>query len=245
MTGVILAIIGLALGGLLKGATGAGAPVIAVPVVAMYFGVPVAVTMFAVPNVLANFWQAWTYRHKQLPMPFMVMFAGGGAIGTLVGTVLLVNLPGEVLELIVAVAVFVYIGFRLARPGWVLLYPLAVRLSFPVGLLGGLLFGTSSLSAPATLSFMNAMRLERERFIATVSVFFTAMGAVQIPMLFIYGIMDLRGFLLSTAAFLPIIAFMPVGSWLARHISREVFDRIILTLLAVIALKLVVGVLLG
>jgi hypothetical protein len=239
MTGVIFSIIGLALGGILKGATGAGAPIVAVPVMAMYFGVPVAVTIFAVPNLLANAWQAWAYRKQQLPLPFMLMFAGGGAAGTLVGTMLLANLPGSALTLIVAFAVFIYVAFRLMRPGWVLRYPLAEKLSLVIGALSGTMFGASGLSAPVTLSFLNAMRLERPQFIGTVTFFFTMMAVVQIPALFAYGIMDGRKFLISTAALFPIIAFMPVGSWLARHFSREVFDRLVLVLLTGIAIRLV------
>ncbi|MGF1619491.1 MAG: sulfite exporter TauE/SafE family protein [Rhodomicrobiaceae bacterium] len=239
MTGVILAIIGLAMGGVLKGATGAGAPIIAVPVMAIYFGVPLAVTIFAVPNLLANSWQAWTYRKDQLPLPFMLMFAGGGAVGTLIGTMLLVNLPGSVLTLIVAFAVFIYVAFRLLRPGWVLRYPLAEKLSLSMGVLGGTMFGASGLSAPVILSFLNAMKLERRQFIATVTMLFTMMAVVQIPTLFAYGIMDGRNFLISTTALLPIVAFMPVGAWLARHISRDVFDKLVLVLLTVIAIRLV------
>jgi hypothetical protein len=236
---VIFSIIGLALGGILKGATGAGAPIVAVPVMAMYFGVPVAVTIFAVPNLLANAWQAWAYRKQQLPLPFMLMFAGGGAAGTLIGTMLLANLPGSALTLIVAFAVFIYVAFRLMRPGWVLRYPLAEKLSLVIGALSGTMFGASGLSAPVTLSFLNAMRLERPQFIGTVTFFFTMMAVVQIPALFAYGIMDGRKFLISTAALFPIIAFMPVGSWLARHFSREVFDRLVLVLLTGIAIRLV------
>lgn len=239
MTGVIFSIIGLALGGLLKGATGAGAPIIAVPVMAMYFGVPLAVAMFAIPNLLANFWQAWTYRNEQLPLPFMLMFAGGGGAGTLLGTILLANLPGSALTLIVAFAVFIYVAFRLMHPDWVLRYPLAEKLSLAIGLLGGTMFGASGVSAPVTLSFLNAMKLERRQFIATVTMFFTSMAIVQIPTLFAYGIMDERKFLISATALLPILAFMPVGSWLARHISRDVFDKLVLILLTVIALRLV------
>jgi uncharacterized protein len=240
MTGVILSIIGLALGGLLKGATGAGAPIIAVPVMAVYFGVPLAVAVFAIPNLLTNVWQAWTYRKEQLPLPFMLMFAGGGAAGTLIGTILLAKLPGSALTLMVAFAVFIYVAFRLVRPGWVLRYPLAEKLSLGVGMLGGTIFGASGLSAPVTLSFLNAMRLERRQFIATVTLFFTMMGVVQIPTLFAYGIMDGHKLLVSTTAILPIVAFMPVGSWLARHISRDVFDKLVLILLTAIALRLVV-----
>lgn len=239
MTGVIFSIIGLALGGLLKGATGAGAPIIAVPVMAMYFGVPIAVTMFAIPNLLSNFWQAWRYRKEQLPLPFMFMFAGGGAAGTLIGTVLLANLPGSALTLIVAFAVFIYVAFRLMHPDWVLRYPLAEKLSLAIGIIGGTLYGASGVSAPVTLSFLNAMRLERRQFIATIAMFFTMMAVVQIPALFAYGIMDAHKFLISATALLPIVAFMPVGSWLARHISRDIFDKLVLILLTAIALRLV------
>jgi uncharacterized membrane protein YfcA len=239
MTGIILAIVGLALGGLLKGATGAGAPIIAVPVMAMYFGVPTAVAIFAVPNLLTNFWQAWSYRKEQLPLPFMIMFVGGGGAGTFIGSLLLANLPGSALTYIVAFAVFIYIAFRLARPGWVLRYKVAEKLSLALGTLGGIMFGASGLSAPVTLSFLNAMKLERRQFIATVTLFFTMMGVVQIPMLVAYGIMNKHNFLFSVGAILPIIAFMPVGSWLSRHLSRDIFDKLILLLLTAIALRLV------
>lgn len=238
MTGVILAIVGLALGGLLKGATGAGAPIIAVPIMAIYFGVPTAVTVFAVPNLLANIWQAWKFRNDHLPGYFGLVFAAGGAFGTFIGTILLANLSGSALTLLVALAVFIYVAVRLGRPSWVLDFHLARRLAPFVGALGGALFGASGLSAPITLSFLNAMRLERRQFIATVTTFFTATGVVQIPMLFAYSIMDGRGFLLSLGALFPIIAFMPLGGWLAQRFSKEVFDTIILALLTLIAVRL-------
>jgi len=238
MIGVFLAIVGLALGGLLKGATGAGAPIIAVPVMALYFGAPVAVAVFAVPNLFGNVWQAWRFRHRQLPSRFMLLYAGGGALGTLLGTVLLVSLPADLMTLAIAIAVLLYVGFRLSRPAWVLAYPLAEKLSPIAGALGGTLFGATGLSAPVTLSFLNAMKLDRQQFIATVTVFFTMTGVVQIPLLFWYGIMDWQRFAISAGALIPIFAFMPLGNWLARHLSRELFDRIILAVLTVIALRL-------
>ena len=238
MTGVILAILGLALGGLLKGATGAGAPILAVPILAMYFSVPVAISVFAVPNILGNLWQIWAFRKQRLPRRFMLMFAGGGALGTVVGTQLLVNLPGDAMLFAVALALFFYVGFRLSRPSWILPYPLAERISALAGTLGGVLFGATGLSAPVTLSFLNSMKLERGQFIGTVTVFFTMTGVVQIPMLFWYGIMDLERLALSAAAVIPVFLFMPVGHWLGRYLSRDVFDKITLTILTIIAIRL-------
>jgi len=103
----------------------------------------------------------------------------------------------------------------------------------------GTLFGASGLSPPITLSFLNTMTLERRQFVATVTMFFTMMGVVQIPMLLAYGIMDGRKFLISAAALLPVVAFMPLGSWLARIMSRDLLDKLILVLLTVITIRLV------
>lgn len=237
---IFLIVVSFALGGILKGATGVGAPLIAVPVIAMFFGVPMAVTIFAVPNFAANVWQAWKYRSFLLPASFTAAFAIGGALGVFIGTQLLVRLSSDLLALIVAAAVLVYVVFKLSRPTWVLSYAIARKVALIVGTLGGVLFGASGLSAPVILSFLNALKLKREQFIGTISVLFLSMGAVQIPMLFYHGLMDGTYFVLSTAALIPILAFMPLGVWLARFISREVFDRIILGLLVVLALKLVI-----
>ena len=49
----LLAFAGIAAGGFLKGATGAGAPVVGVPVLAIVFGVPMAVAIFSVLNHMA------------------------------------------------------------------------------------------------------------------------------------------------------------------------------------------------
>lgn len=237
--GIVLAILGLSLGGLLKGATGAGAPIVAVPILAMYFNVPLAVTIFAMPNLLTNIWQSWAFRKHQLPSRFTILFAAGGGIGAGIGTVLLANLPGHALTLTVASAVLAYLAFRVIHPGWMLRYRVAERLAFPVSTLAGALGGAAGVSAPISLTFLNAMKLERPQFIATISTFFAAMGAVQVPMLVGYGFMDWKRFILSMGAIVPVLAFMPVGSWLARRVSSAIFDKIILVLLAGISLRLI------
>ena len=59
-----LALAGLALllGGVLKGATGAGGPIVAIPILSLLYSVPFAVTVFVLPNLLTNLWQLWQYR---------------------------------------------------------------------------------------------------------------------------------------------------------------------------------------
>ena len=231
--------ISFALGGILKGATGAGAPIIAVPVLALLYDVPTAVVIFAVPNLVPNVWQFWKHRNDKLPAPLSWRFALAGGLGMVPGTLMLAYLPGQVLMLMVAFAVVVYIGFRLARPGWVLSKSVGNWLSIPAGFVGGVLQGSSGLSAPVSITFLNAMKPERTQFIATIALYFAALGLIQMPQLVFYGLMDWTRFFQSCLALIPLMAFMPVGAFIARHISKEIFDRIILMLLSLIAARLI------
>ncbi|WEX10396.1 sulfite exporter TauE/SafE family protein [Chelativorans sp. AA-79] len=235
----------LAAGGILKGATGAGAPVLAVPALAMIFDVRFAVVVMLMPNLLTNLWQAWHFRRHLLPASFVFGFAGAGALGVLLGTLMLAFLSHDVLSLFVAGAVFAYIALRLARPDWKIAYPLASRLSIPAGLAAGLLQGAAGLSAPASITFLSAMRLERPIFIATISFLFVSMTVLQIASLGYLGIFSAHGALISLSALLPILAFMPVGAALAKRLSKESFDRAILILLGFLAAKLVYDTLVG
>lgn len=238
-TPLLIAAAALALGGIVKGATGAGAPVVAVPVLAMLYDVPFAVAVFTVPNFLSNIWQGWTMRAHQRDPRFTAAFAIAGAAGAGVGSVLLANLPSEALTLTVAAAVFVYLAFRIATPGWVLPFDRARPFAPLAGFAGGVLQGAAGVSAPISISFLNAIRLPKPEFIATISVFFMAMSAVQIPLLASLGILtwDRAGIgLVSTAC---LLAAMPLGARLTRHVSPKGFDRIILVLLASMAVALV------
>lgn len=236
---VLLVIIAFALGGILKGATGAGAPVIAVPVMTLFFGAPFAVAVFSIPNLVTNIWQGWAYRDHVLKGPLMLRFAVAGALGAGLGSFMLAWLPTEALTLTVALTVLAYVGFRVARPGWSLALPRAEKLAAPLGVLGGILQGAAGLSAPISLSFLNALRLERGQFIVTISVFFFAMAIVQIPLLTGLSILTAERFMLSCLALVPLIAAMPLGAWLARRISTQTFDRVILVLLLVLSLRLI------
>ena len=231
--------IAFALGGILKGATGAGAPIIAIPILAIHNDVQFAIAVFAVPSLVPNLIQGWAFRTHHLGLNFVVSFALSGAAGAFFGTLFLANIASDVLLRTVAIAVLVYVGFRFLRPDWRLTLKRASAMSVPVGLISGVLQGISGVAAPVCVTFLNAMLLERSQFIATISVFFTALAAVQIPALVFFNLLTIERFWLSCIALIPLLAFMPVGAYLARRISKPHFDRIVQVLLTAIALRLI------
>lgn len=154
------------------------------------------------------------------------------------GTVMLAGLSGRVLMMVVAGLALIYVAFRIRRPGWSLQHGMATKIAAPVGVGCGILQGAAGISAPLSISFISALGLSRPGFIATISALFMAMSIVQIPSLWAVGLLTPDRAGISLMACLPLFAGMPLGEWLARFISRDSFDKIVMALLTLIALRL-------
>ena len=236
---IIAILVAFSLGGILKGATGAGAPIITIPVIAAFYDVRIAVIIMVIPNLLTNIGQLYQFRKTILPKFFTLSFAIGGGIGAFLGTILLVNLSIKILTLSVAFIVIVYILLKLLVPSWKLTYEKAKKLVFLMGGFGGVLQGTAGLSAPISITFLNSMKLERNQFIPTISVYFGVMSIFQMPTLYYYNFLNLEIILVSCISTLVLLSFMPIGSWIAKSVSKESFDKITLILLGFIAFRII------
>ena len=232
-------LVAFSLGGILKGATGAGAPIITIPVIAAFYDVRIAVIIMVVPNLLTNIGQLYQFRKTILPKFFTLSFALGGGIGAFLGTILLVNLSIKILTLSVAFIVIIYILLKLIVPSWKLTYKKAEKLVFLMGTGGGVLQGTAGLSAPISITFLNSMKLERNQFIPTISVYFGFMSIFQMPTLYYYDFLNLEIIIVSFISTLVLLLFMPFGSWIAKSVSKESFDKITLILLGFIAFRII------
>lgn len=235
--------IAMTLGGILKGATGAGLPVIAVPVLATIYDVRVAVAVMVLPNLISNLRQVWKFRDAPYDPVFVRTLATTGAIGAGVGTVALAWLQPIYVQVVMIAIIAVYIGLRLARLKLLVPMPLSRRMVGPVGLIGGMLQGAVGISAPAAVTFLNAIRFERKTFIFTVSAFFAAMCLVQLPLQIGYGIMTANTALLGLFALVPLSVAMPIGEWIGKKFSAQLFDMVILVFLTALAIKLLFDVL--
>ena len=237
---IIVAIfIAFALGGILKGATGAGAPIVTIPVMAAFYDVRIAVIIMVIPNLLTNIGQLYQFRKTILPRFFTISFALGGGIGAFLGTILLVNLPIKILTLSVACIVIIYILLKLIVPSWKLNYIKAKKLVFLMGAGGGILQGSAGLSAPISITFLNSMKLERNQFIPTISVYFGVVSIFQMPTLYYYDFLNLEIIIMSCISTIVLMAFMPFGSWIAKSVPKDSFDKITLILLGFIALRII------
>jgi uncharacterized protein len=228
----------LGLGGFIKGATGMGLPLVSVPALAAFLGVPHALAILTVPLIITNAWQAWRFFPHRGGTGFLKRLLPAGAVGIGLGTWALANLRVETLSLALALLILIYIGLHLTRPNLRIPGRIAPALSPGVGLVAGLLQGSTGISAPVSITFLHALRLTPQAFVFAVSALFLLFASVQLVTLALAGIMTWRRFLEGLIALLPIVLAMPIGAWASSLLSRRAFDRIILLLLAAMALKL-------
>ena len=235
---LIIVGVAFAMGGILKGATGVGAPLIAVPVMTSFVDIRFAVAVFVVPNLVTNLIQSVIYRRALSNRSFLLILCLSAGVGAFAGSLMLYRASDGVLEMVMAGLVLFYVGFRLYRPNWQLSMPVARKLNIPMGLLAGFLQGALGISAPVTLTFLNAVKFERIEFIIIVSVFFMTMALTQLPTLLYLGLMQTEHLVLGFLAMIPLLGFMPFGAFILRRATPDLFDKVILIVLVGVAVRL-------
>jgi len=227
-----------ALGGILKGATGAGSPLVTIPVLAIFFDAKLAVILMSIPNLFSNSAQIVQYRQSSLDMGFSLKFALYGGIGCIGGTIALVSVDTRIIEFLVGTLTMLYVAFRLLKAKKNLSSSLARKLLPTVGLIGGLVQGSCGISTPIALSFLNAINLKRESFIFSISCFFFSMACIQILTVLVFNLLTLTIFLLGILALIPQISFMSVGNYLIKSVSVKTFDKVVLVFLTILSVKI-------
>ncbi|MCB1486378.1 MAG: sulfite exporter TauE/SafE family protein [Bauldia sp.] len=228
----------LALGGFVKGVAGAGMPVVAIPVIASFLGVPFAVAVMVLPVIVTNIMQVIRFRGEAAAVarlrPMWIM----AGVGIVIGTWLLTAAPEAWLSATLAAVLVAYVVLRFARPHW-RIPPHAVNRVAPfAGLASGMLQGATGISAPISLTFLASVNLTRPQFILAVSVLFVTFATIQLPSLAVAGILTWERAFFSLLALGPVLVAMPLGARVARHLSQQAFDRVILVLLIAMAVKL-------
>lgn len=244
-TGLITIILGLFLGAVLKGATGAGLPIIAIPTIAAFYDVRVAVVLLVIPNFVTNVWQINKYKQHDLNTNFSIHFAVAGIVGAGIGTLLLAHLPLTLLNILIALVVFAYVTLRLLQPEFHLAMNVMQKWVFVAGSSAGVLQGAIGLSSPITITFLHAGRLPRHTFVYIASLFFAGMCLIQLPLQSALGLITWELAVYSVLALIPIAIGLPIGEHIGRKLSAVVFDRLILLLLSALAVKMLVDVLLS
>lgn len=221
-----------------KGATGLGFPLIAVPIAAVFLGVEHAVVVIALPNVVSSLWVMGTFRRAAPSGPALPMLLAGGAVGAVVGTLLLRAAPDRALALAMGLLVVGYVTLRIASPSLVISDRTILRTAPGVGLVGGVLHGATGMSGPVIATYVHSWRLDRAPFLFALSAAFGLFTLAQIVTFVPAGLYTPTRLVQSVAALVPTLLAVPLGIRAARRMDTMRFERLVLLVMVAMGLRL-------
>lgn len=229
----------LAVGAFVKGMTGSGLPVLAIPVMTIFIGIERAVIIMSIPGVVSNVWLIRNHARAASETRDLPGLVGTGVLGTVVGTVLLTTVDGRWLSVGLACLIVAYVLLRLRRPGTVLRPSVSAWASPPVGLAAGALQGSTGVSGPLLSTYLHSFGLAPSAYIFSVSTLFLIFSLAQVVTLIAVGAYSATLVVEGVLAILPVAVMLPLGSRLSRRMRAETFSTIVMASLMVAAVALV------
>lgn len=239
---VMFALVALLIG-LSKGGLGGPVPVaLTAPLLSLALPVSQAVgtilplLIFADLFALYFYWRAWDMRYVRLMVPAAI-------IGLLLGTLLLANLPNDVLRRVIGAFTLLAVFYKLCSVRLtVLAYTPRRWHGVFAGWAAGLGSSLANVGAPPFTAYMLLQpNITPVTFIGTTTLFFALMNLLKLPGYIHAGVLDLT-MLPRVIWLLPLI---PLGVWLGRFITRRmstrVFETIMLALLFLMGVWLLVS----
>ena len=233
----------IAIGAFLKGVTGVGLPIFAIPALAMFLPVDNAVVVMAIPSLVANAWLIVVHWEHLPIMKEHRTFLALGFIGALLGTWLLATIDDSLLRIVLASWLGIYLLQHYARRTTSDVYAGKADLAGVLGLAAGALQGTTGISAPVVAPYYHARGLTLSAYAFAVACTFALLAAGQLsamttvrlftPTLLGYGLL----------ATVTTLVFLPIGVRFGRKMQQRTFDRFLPIVFVLIEIKLVYDIL--
>jgi uncharacterized membrane protein YfcA len=242
ISSLILPMAGVFAAAVLRGFTGFGFGLAAVPLLSLALPparvVPLVVTLQVVIGVagLRAAWAECDWRAVGMLLP-------GLLLGVPIGLLILTGLPANPVRLVIGTIIafsvwLIHRGIRLpANPSW--------RISFGAGLASGIINGLASMGGPPVVVYLLALGHTAARMRATAIIYFMLSGCVALIPMAVRGLIT-RDILVWAVASLPVLFG---GSWIGTRAfckARPRHHRIVaLTTLTALAVLLIARSLLG
>jgi uncharacterized membrane protein YfcA len=228
-----------ALAALVKGTLGLGFPPVATPLVAALVGAQTAVVAISIPSFLQNVTQCWAGRaHLPEWRPLLPLLAGltAGSVG---GAYLLTVLPVRATDVLVGLVIVGYVTLAAFRIEPRVPAALWSPMGGLVGLVAGLIGGATGIYGPLLATYFAVLRLDKDRFAATISLVFFVAQVPQLVTLAVLGLYTGPRLFLSALMLPPVALGFALGTVLRARFSQRSFTLAVRLALLVVGLRLV------
>jgi len=220
------------------GIVGIGFPLIATPLLAMITDMRTAILILVIPTIVLNIANiikggAW---NKSISIYWPLAFYG--ALGSFLGTQLLILVPSETFRPLLAGTILLYLSAERVRIGfnWVTHHPRIAMAVF--GVSAGLLGGTVNVMLPALVIFSLESKMEKTVAIQVSNFCFLFGKVIQGAVLIHAGLFSLNIISISVPIAILSLSVMFAGMSLRSRLNENVYRRWLRKLLLVMAVVL-------
>ena len=227
------------LAALIKGAIGFGFPTLGTPLLSLVMDVKAAVVVLILPNIVMDGVQ---FVRRGAPMATVRRFApllASGAVGTVLGTRLLVALSSTTATLILGAFIVTFVILNATG-----VTPRVPRrwepwLSPAAGLLAGIVGGITNVPGTPLVMYFHALGLGKHDFVSSVAFTFIVYKIVQLGAVSYYGLLSPSR--VGTSLILTLVALggFALGLVVQDRLEQRTFNRAVLVFLGVLGLWLV------
>lgn len=235
-----LAFIGCAylLSSVVKGVTGFGALLIAVPVMSIVLEPATAIALTSGSVLVSNLWQLHdsgcaTWALRRFWSLLLVLLPA-----TVIGSQFLALVDARLSGGVIGVIVVLYCVSRVFPLG-LSIAPDRQRFTDPlVGAVVGLIGGATILSGSVLITYLLALKLKKNEFVGAIALMYLVNSIPIYLTLSYFGFYSLEELVVSAALIVPALLGFSLGRRIRDRVSQVRFDQIVTVMLSAIGLML-------
>lgn len=227
--------------GLVHGTLGLGFPMVATPMLAVFFDVRSAILITLLPTVAVNIASLWNSRRSLTSVKRFLPLTGFVLFGSIVGAYILVSVDPDPFRLVLAGLILLYLWTNLS--GRIPRQWIDANLFIAMGLFGilaGLAAGITNVMVAILIIFFLSLEIPRVAMVPVLNTCFLIGKMSQIVVLSVAGLASFALFYETMPLAATAVIALLFGQKLRDKIAFDVYRKILHGLLVVLAVILIV-----
>ena len=236
---IAIIVLGLSIGSFVKGLTGMGLPLVAIPFMAAFLGAEHAVVVMQIPGLVSNLWLVWRHRAETKSTHIKYDLIVPACVLTVVGVWFLDSADDNITILLLAATVACFLLLLLLNPTFKL-DGIVGRIAIPLAsCIGGFTQGAAGVSGPLFSTLIMSFRLNKEGYVFYNGLLFGLFNAIQIIAMIFFEMFTWQRVIEGCLALFPLLIFQFLGMRLMGHVTPKVFNGAVIVVIVLMELKLV------
>jgi uncharacterized membrane protein YfcA len=228
----------ISMGSWIKGLTGMGLPLFAIPAVATLTSVEEAVVLLIIPGLGSNIWLVVSRREFRQQLVNHKAFLIAGFIGGVVGTLLLVEINDRWLKLVLAVWLALYLIQRVFGNRFQMAFQARGAAASVIGASAGIIQGATGVSSHIVAPYFHSGNIKPGAYAFLMATSFLTFSVAQLFTAVGSGLFTPDRVAIGLIALVPTLIFTQVGIAYSARISNDVFQKILFIVFLLMEIKL-------